>query len=235
MPTSGYPEKDVMKVAALFSGGKDSTYALHLLQQRGWTVDSLLTVVPESPESYMYHYPNVEWTRLQAEAIGIPQRSTGSRGEKEAELADLEEIMGCEEVDGFVSGAIASDYQWSRINGICHRLGRPLFSPIWRKDQRMLVEDMLSAGFRIIITGVYAHGFDESWLGLEIDREVLDRLRRLERRYGVSVSGEGGEIETFVVDGPCFSRAVDVREASREWARDSGTYRILDATLADKP
>jgi diphthine-ammonia ligase len=223
-----------MRVAALFSGGKDSTYALHLLQQRGWTVERLLTVVPESPESYMYHYPNVEWTRLQAEAMGIPQRSAGSRCEKEAELADLEELMRDEETGGFVSGAIASDYQWSRLNGICHRLGRPLFSPLRRKSQHLLMEDMLSAGFRMVITGVYAHGFDESWLGLEVDHEVLERLLGLERRYGVSVSGEGGEIETFVVDGPCFSRAIEIREASTEWARDSGTYRIAEAALVDR-
>lgn len=223
-----------MRVVALFSGGKDSTYALHLLQQRGWTVERLLTVVPESSESYMYHYPNVEWTRLQAQAMNIPQRLAGSRGEKEVELADLEGLMRDEETGGYVSGAIASDYQWSRINGICHRLGRPLFSPLWRKSQHLLMEDMLSAGFRIVITGVYAHGFDESWLGLEIDHEVLERLRRLERRYGVSVSGEGGEIETFVVDGPCFSRAIDIREASTEWTRDSGTYRIADAALVER-
>lgn len=223
-----------MRVAALFSGGKDSTYALHLLQQRGWTVDGLLTVIPENPESYMYHHPNVEWTGLQAQALGIPQRSVGSRGEKEAELADLEELMRDEDVDGFVSGAIASDYQWSRMNDICHRLGRPLFSPLWRKGQDMLVEDMLAAGFRIVITGAYAHGFDESWLGQEVDHALLERLRDLRRRYGVSVSGEGGEIETFVVDGPCFSRAIEIRDASREWTRDSGVYRIGDAALVDR-
>lgn len=222
-----------MRLAALFSGGKDSTYAIYLLQQQGWTVDRLLTVVPGNAESYMYHVPNIEWTRLQAEAMGIEQRFEDSDGRTEDEVRDLERMMAEEDSDGFVSGAIASDFQWSRINGVCHRLGRPLFSPLWRKDQRMLLEDMLEAGFRIIITGVYAEGLDESWLGLEIDPDVLLRLDALRERYGVSVTGEGGELETFVLDGPNFSKTVEVRDARRSWSRDSGTYEITEASLVD--
>jgi diphthine-ammonia ligase len=223
-----------MRIAALFSGGKDSIYALYLLQQQGWNVASLLTVRPRTQESYMYHFPNIEWTELQAEALGIAIRTTESDGEQESELADLERLMVEEEVDGFVSGAVASDYQWSRLNGICHELGKPLFSPLWRKDHRMAFQDMLVAGFRIVVSGTFAHGLGEEWLGREIDQQAFEELCGLGTRYRLSVSGEGGELETFVIDGPNFEKVVRIDEAEKRVSRDSGTFVIRKATLADR-
>jgi len=223
-----------MKIGALFSGGKDSTYALYLLQEQGWEISSLLTVVPKASDSYMFHYPNVRWTKLQSEAMGIPIKYRESAGLKEKELKDVEELMSREKCDGFVCGAIASDYQWSRLNEISQRLGRPLFSPLWRKDQSMLLEDMVAAGFRFMIVGVYAEGFDESWLGKVITSRSIRELERLRDKYRISVSGEGGEIETFVLDGPNFKKAVHVVEAETNWSRHAGNYTIREAVLESK-
>jgi predicted ATP pyrophosphatase (TIGR00289 family) len=139
-----------------------------------------------------------------------------------------------EDVDGYVSGAIASDYQWSRLNDIGHRLGRPLHSPLWRKDQSTLLEDMVHAGFEFMIVGVYAQGFDEGWLGKIITSDTIRDLEHLRDRYRISVSGEGGEIETFVLDGPNFLRALHVDEAESIWKRNSGTYEIASASLHEK-
>jgi ABC transporter with metal-binding/Fe-S-binding domain ATP-binding protein len=222
------------RASALFSGGKDSAYAIYLLQQQGWDIVSLLTVIPRNEGSYMFHHPNVEWTTLQSEALGIPLKTVGSDAEEEKELHDLETLMWGEDVDAFVSGAIASDYQWSRINDICDRLGRPLHSPLWRKEQRAIVEDMLDAGFRIIIVGTYAQGLDESWLGREITTDTLEELVKLEQRYGISVSGEGGEIETFVIDAPNFKWPIRIDEAEKVVSRDSGVYAIRSASLVSE-
>lgn len=223
-----------MRVSALFSGGKDSTYAIYLVQQQGWEVVSLLTVIPKAADSYMFHYPNVEWTRLQAESLGIPIRFKESSGEKEKELADVEELMRAEDVDGFVCGAIASDYQWSRLNEICHRLGKPLYSPLWRKDQVTLLNDMVSAGFKFMISGVFAHGFDETWLGKIITPMSIKELERLRDKYRISPSGEGGELETFVLDAPNFSKMIHVQEAHASWSKNSGTFTIKNASLEEK-
>lgn len=223
-----------MKVSVLFSGGKDSTYAAYLAQQQGWEIANLLTVLSDAEDSYMFHVPNIRWTSLQAEAMGLPITTKTSPGEKERELEDLEALMRETDVDGYVSGAIASDYQWSRLNGICHRLRKPLFSPLWRKDQSMLLEDMVQAGFEFMIVGVYAHGFDEGWLGKVITSDTIKELERLRDTYRISVSGEGGEMETFVLDGPNFSRSVHVEEAEARWRKDSGTYVIHKASLEKK-
>ena len=182
----------------------------------------------------MFHHPNVRWTSLQSKAMGIPLRTVECDAQQERELDDLEALMRDESVDGYLSGALASDYQWSRINAICHRLERPLFSPLWRKSQRVVLEDMLDAGFRIIVVGTYAQGLDESWLGREITDGALDELVELNRRHGISISGEGGELETFVLDAPNFSRPISIDEAERTVSRDSGTYDIKRATLGSR-
>ncbi len=223
-----------MKVSALFSGGKDSTYAIYLVQQQGWDVVSLLTVVPKASDSYMFHYPNVRWTELQAEAMGIRIKYRHSEGLKEKELEDVELLMKSEDVDGYVCGAIASDYQWSRFNEICHKLGKPLFAPLWRKDQVALLEDMVHAGFKFMIAGVYAEGFDESWLGKIITERSIRELEGMRDRYRISPSGEGGEIETFVLDGPNFSKVISIDEAEARWERHSGNYIIRQASLEEK-
>jgi ABC transporter with metal-binding/Fe-S-binding domain ATP-binding protein len=223
-----------MKLAALFSGGKDSTYALYLMQQQGFEIVSLLTVVPKASDSYMFHYPNILWTKLQAEAMGIPIKYRESSGLKEEELKDIEALMKEEQVDGFVCGAIASDYQWSRLNEICERLGKPLYSPLWRKDQLTLLEDMVSAGFKFMIAGVFAEGFDEGWLGKVITSQSIKELEKLRDKYRISVSGEGGELETFVLDAPIFSKTIHIEEAHSNWSRHSGNYSIKSAYLEKK-
>ena len=223
-----------MRIAALFSGGKDSTYAVYLAQQQGWDVVSLLTVVPKASDSYMFHYPNVRWTKLQATAMDIPIKYKESEGLKEKELEDVAELMRHESVDGYICGAIASDYQWSRFNEICHTIGKPLFAPLWRKDQVMLLEDMVQAGFKFMIAGVYAEGFDESWLGKIITSKSIRELEEMRDKYRISPSGEGGEIETFVLDGPNFSKAIYIEEAEARWQRHSGNYVIRQASLEEK-
>jgi ABC transporter with metal-binding/Fe-S-binding domain ATP-binding protein len=223
-----------MRVSALFSGGKDSTYALYLLQQQGWEVTSLLTVIPKASDSYMFHYPNIRWTRLQAEALGIPIKYRESQGLKEKELEDIEVLMKGDDADGFVCGAIASDYQRSRLDEICHRLGKPLFAPLWRKDQVVLLEDMVHAGLKFMVAGVYAEGFDEGWLGKIITSASIRELEKLRDDYRISPSGEGGEIETFVLDAPNFSKSIVIDEAETNWERHSGNYIIRKASLEDK-
>ena len=78
-----------MKIIALFSGGKDSTYALHEVIKQGHQVLGLLTVISKNPYSYMFHYPCINLTSLQAEALNIPIYTITSEGRKEEELDDL--------------------------------------------------------------------------------------------------------------------------------------------------
>ena len=79
-----------MKLAALFSGGKDSAYAIYLAKKLGHTVDVLLTLYPYSDESHLLHYPNINFTSLQSKSMKIPQligKITSNNSENEFENA----------------------------------------------------------------------------------------------------------------------------------------------------
>ncbi|HHE36679.1 MAG TPA: diphthine--ammonia ligase, partial [Candidatus Woesearchaeota archaeon] len=148
-----------MRLAVLFSGGKDSTYALHKALRRE-EVACLITIISKNKESYMFHTPNIDLTELQAKAIGLPLIKKETRGEKEEELRDLKEaiIRAKEEfsVEGIVTGAVESIYQATRIQRICDELGLWCFNPLWKKDQEELLRETLSHGFKTIISGVFA-------------------------------------------------------------------------------
>jgi ABC transporter with metal-binding/Fe-S-binding domain ATP-binding protein len=231
---------------SLFSGGKDSSFALYRAIEEGLDVRRLLTVHP-AEDSYMYHVPATELATLAAESIGIelvdvhPEdlagdagHDSGPRGDREVEpleaaLTDLaDDVPGG--LAGVTAGAIASEYQTSRIEALCERLGIDLFAPLWRRDPWELADEMLEAGFEILIIQVAAAGLDESWIGRTLDRAALADLRALEAEYGVHPLGEGGEFETLVVDGPHMARPIRV-EGEPAWEGTRGHLRIADASL----
>jgi ABC transporter with metal-binding/Fe-S-binding domain ATP-binding protein len=231
------PPFGCVKLAALFSGGKDSTYALYIAQQWGWDVRCLVSIIP-AKDSLMFHHPNIRMTEQLGSALGIPLVALESKEGEEEELETLRVLLSDlrdeEGLDGVVTGAIASDYQWSRINGVCEELDLKTFSPLWRKDGRMLLENMLDAGFEIMIVGVSAEGLDSSWLGRMMDRQALDDLLRLHEKHGINTSGEGGEYETLVLDAPNFTKKLRVDEMHVDWRRDCGTLVVRKASLVEK-
>ncbi|HYS71688.1 MAG TPA: TIGR00289 family protein, partial [Thermoplasmata archaeon] len=76
-------------MAALFSGGKDSTYAIYVAQQRGWEVTHLISIHPADPASMLYHVPNLHLTPLLAEALRIPLVQEEAGAGEDAELDAL--------------------------------------------------------------------------------------------------------------------------------------------------
>ena len=220
-----------MRVAALFSGGKDSVFAVYITQQYGWEVSHLVSLHPKKPDSWMFHSINIHLTDLLAKSIGVPLVKRVTAAEKEAELEDLAQALQDLEIDGVVSGAIASEYQRTRIEKVCDNLGLKSFSPLWHKNQELLLRDQVKAGFHIIIVGVFAEGFDETWLGRTIDEETIDALVSLQKKHGINIAGEGGEYETLVLSGPMFSKRLVIDESGKEWNRDSGVFQVKQAHL----
>ncbi len=222
-----------MDVAALFSGGKDSTYATYLAQQKGWTVKYLVSMMP-SEDSYLFHVPNTHLTNLHSEAMGISLKQAEVSGEPEEELGVLKDILAKLDIDGLITGAIASDYQWSRFNRICEEIGIECYSPLWRKDQMRVMQDIVRAGFEVIIAGVSAEGLDESWLGRKIDTPCLKDLETLEKENGINPSGEGGEYETLVLDGPNFMKRLEIKDVQKDWDGVRGQLIVNEAVLLKK-
>ena len=232
---------------SLFSGGKDSSWALYQALEEGLNVERLLTVHP-SEDSYMYHVPETQLASVAAESIGIELvevdpgdlnagNATDSAAQGDAELEPLEEALSdlADDIDlaGVTAGAIESEFQTSRIEEMCNRLGIDLLAPLWQRDPEALAAEMLDAGFEITILQVAAYGLDRSWLGRTLDADAIDELRALSDEYGVHLLGEGGEFETFVTNGPHMDQRIEL-EYDTEWNGDSGRVRITDARLSDE-
>jgi len=226
-----------MRLGVLFSGGKDSTLALHKAVEKE-EVGCLITVVSKNPQSYMFHTANVTLTSLQAEAMDLPLVEQMTEGKKEDELKDLEnairKALQAFGIEGVVSGAIESVYQASRIQRICHRLDLWCFNPLWKRDQRELLEEALRRRFETLVSGVFAYPLDGTWLGKQIDQALIERLFALAERYGISPSGEGGELETTVLNAPLFKKKIQILDAEVQARADSGVFTVKKAKLVQK-
>jgi diphthine-ammonia ligase len=226
-----------MKLAVLFSGGKDSCYAMYKAMETDDVV-CLISILSENPESYMFHTPNIELTKLQAEAIALPLIQKVTKGVKEEELKDLKaaiskavERLG---VEGIVTGAVKSVYQSERIRRICDELRLECVSPLWHMDEGRLLEELLEKGFKVMISGVFAYPLGKSWLGKTVDKDVIEDLIKMQGKYEISPAGEGGEIETTVLDAPFFRKALEVTGSRVHWEGDSGWLEVKKAALREK-
>ena len=216
-----------MKVLALVSGGKDSCYNALLCQKHGHTIIALGNLYPMDPDveeldSYMYQTVGHGLITAYAECTGLPlfrKRITGTSAEQgliyreecveNDEVEDLASLLlyakqQMPEIEAVSSGAIASDYQRSRVERICARLGLVSLAYMWHQPQSLLLQKMIDCGIDARLIKVAAAGLDpEKHLGKSIS-EMSQYLHRLRRQYGINVCGEGGEYETLTLDCPLF-------------------------------
>lgn len=226
-----------MKSAVLFSGGKDSVMALNYAINNGDDVEYLLSIKSENDESYMFHVPNIHLTDLISQAVEIPIIEVKTAGIKEEELEDLKEgfkqlkSLG---IEAIYTGALFSTYQKSRIEKLADELDIKAISPYWHKDPKEYMDLVIDSGFKVIISGVFAEGLDESWLGRTIDKEALSELEKISEKTYLHLAFEGGEAETLVIDGPIFKKRIEILEVDMDWHNDNGTYNVLEAKLVQK-
>ena len=228
-----------LRVCVLYTGGKDSCYALHWTILHGFEIGCLVTLEPPSWESLLFHYPGTRLVRLHAKALGLKlvSGSVGGVGE-ETELKALKNVLrravdvcGCE---GVVSGALLSDYQRLRFAVIAEELGLRSYTPLWRVDQAEYMRSLVREGFKVLVLSVSAYGVPEDIVGRVLDGNDVERIIQLARVYGFNPAFEGGEAETFVVDAPLFRYRIDVRGVRRKLTSYHVVYEIQDARLVPK-
>ena len=227
-----------MKLAALFSGGKDSTYAIYLAKKLHHSVEVLLTLYPHSSESHLLHHPNITFTSLQSESMKIPQLVEEiSSTDAETEFKKLEKLIILAKenysIEGIVHGGILSKYQKDNFSLICERNNLEIISPLWNKNPESYMKELLEENFEYIISSVSSDGLDNSWLGKIIDKSGLQHLKNLQSKFEFNLNFEGGEAETFVINCPLFEKPLFIQDSSTEWDGYRGRFEILEAKLKD--
>ncbi len=227
------------RAAALFSGGKDSTYACAKSLEQGYEVACLLTMFSENRESYMLHTAEIELTELSARAMGIPRLVGRTAGKEQEELLDIKRAV--EEAKnefGFgtlVTGAIASVYQKNRIETIARDCGLKVFSPLWGANQASYLRTLVSEGYRFLVTSVSAEGLDRRWLGRKVGSNEVEELIGLSTKFRFNAAFEGGEAETLVLDCPVFKNGkIRVLDSIVEWNGYFGRLKVNKAILESK-
>jgi ABC transporter with metal-binding/Fe-S-binding domain ATP-binding protein len=196
-----------MSWAALTSGGKDSILSIQKAIDSGKDVEYIVTVRPDNRDSFMFHSANLDAVAAIAKVSGMKYKEILTHGRKEEELVDLERGLASLDVEGVIAGAIASVYQAERVKAITDRLGVLLFTPLWHMDTEVLLREVSQRMDSIIIVTAAA-GLDERFLGLHIDDDLIQRLKRVAAVHRINLAGEGGEYETLTLNAPFYSRPI---------------------------
>ena len=250
-----------MRVAILASGGKDSTYACWWAIMQGWKVECLITIHITNDDSMMFQIPNTSIAGLQAHSMGVPWLPILSDGRQEEEISDLENgingltnvnytferiVLDTEviefpdnlllqlanlEIDALVVGALRSDYQKTRIERMCEKLGLISYCPLWHHNPEEHMHSLIEHGFDVRIVSVSTDGLGEEWLGQKITQDSLEELTRISAKYRFNLDGEGGEFETIVVDAPHMSQPIAVSGHSN-WKGTRGSWILESAELS---
>ena len=250
-----------MRLAALFSGGKDSTFAIFLAKSAGHTIECLITIRPASDESLLFHYPNSEMTQHLSKAMQIPlvtvplqdrtqiisrediqdqNSNSGSNGmsDRDKEVMAIDEALSraktIYDIEGIVHGGIASNFQKKAFEAVCKKYSLHTLAPLWGADQQRYMRELVDNNFTVMIVGVSAMGLEKEWLGRIIDKDHLARLSELSKKCGFNLAFEGGEAETLVIDCPLYSKRLDIKRSNVKWDGQRGIFEILEAELIDK-
>ena len=225
-----------MKLACLFSGGKDSTYAIHLAKQQGHDVVCLLSIFPKSEESHLLHHPNLKWTKLQSISMKIPQLIISSNSdETNDELIVMEKLLQTAKdefkIDGLVHGGIKSKFQKEKFETLCTKLNLVSIAPLWNTEPKQYMNKLVDSNFNFLMITVSSDGLDEQWLGKIILKSDIELLTNLSDKFEFNLNFEGGEAETFVIDCPLFSHSIKINQFTKNWDGYRGRFEIVDAEL----
>ena len=206
----------IMEVAVLYSGGKDSTYAIAKCLEKKWKIKYLLSVKPTRNDCYLFHFPTVEHTKELANILGLKHiYATCDVADPQQEAQIVKEIVEKNPVDAVILGGTGlQETQLRSIRDALFPLGIEAFASHTGTDHENLVKEMVEKGYDIRIAQVAVEGLGEAWVGKKLTPENFRELEQRSQQFGFHIGGEGGHYDTFVVDGPIFSKKLDIIEAA---------------------
>jgi len=228
-----------VRLASLYSGGKDSNFSIFRAQRIGHEISCLVTIHPKADDSLFFHYPNSWVTRYLAEAMhkpyyGFKVDSVSKDAEVEALDKAISHVKSIYDIQGIVHGGITSRFQNDLFQKICSKHKLAMIVPLWHIPPSIYMHELIDNKFQVKVVGVSALGLDRTLLGMSLDNDLLDKLEYLSKKYSFNLSFEGGEAETLVTDCPMFSKKLDIKSANILWDGQRGIFEILEVALVPK-
>ena len=206
----------------MYSGGKDSNFAVQYALERGWNIKYLLSVKPTRTDCYLFHFATVEHTPLQAEALGLKHYLLScSVADPKKEAAIVEKFVAykqktkAEKVDAVLLGG--TGLQATQIRSLQDALrpyGIEVFAAHSGLDHETIFREMIDKGFEIVITQVASDGLPK-WLGKTITKDNFDELKKDSEKYGFHIGFEGGYADSFVVNAPAFEKKILIEDKQK--------------------
>jgi uncharacterized protein (TIGR00290 family) len=202
-----------VKILLSWSSGKDSAWALHVLnQQHPGAVAALLTTLNESVDRVAMHGVRRELLEAQAAAAGLPLWQVPlpdpcSNEIYEARMRDaMRRAVGEQFTHVAFGDLFLEDVRRYREDRLAGTGLDPLF-PIWGIPTARLAGRMIEAGLRARIACVDTRVLPASFVGREFDDELLRDLPQ-----SIDPCGEHGEFHTCVYAGPMFRESLVLDE-----------------------
>ena len=225
-----------MDVAILYSGGKDSTYAIEFCRNKNWNIKYLISVKPNRNDCYLYHFATVELTQELSKILGYKQfylTCNIADPKKEAEL--VKNIIAKNKIDALVLGGIGlQETQLRSLQKALMPLNVEVFASHAGYDHEELIKEMLNKGYKILITQVATDG-GKKWLGQYISKDNFEEFKKDSIKYGYHIGLEGGYMDTLVTDGPIFKKKIEIINFEKIFESEyNGYIKINNYKIIDK-
>ncbi len=197
----------MIKAVVSWSGGKDSCFAAMHAIASGIVPTVLLNVLNEEGKISRSHGIPAPVLEAQALAMNLPIKTIASSwAEYETKfttaLIELKEQYGLTHA---IFGDIDLDDHREWEEKVCKAAGLTAVLPLWKKDRKQLVMQMLENGIKTIIVSCNEK-MGEKFLGLLITRDLIKELEALD----IDPCGEEGEFHTLVTDCTLFKDPIKV-------------------------
>ncbi len=184
-----------------WSGGKDSCYAAMLAQQQGYNLKGFLNILSEEGQTSRAHGIPPQILKAQAAAANLPiQLVAASWQAYEQKFTEaLQEAKENLNISDVVFGDIDLEEHRQWEEKVCKKAGLQIVLPLWKKDRKSLVLQMIADGMRMMIVSCNTQ-MGAAFLGRTLDKELVHELETL----GIDPCGEEGEFHTLVTDCKMF-------------------------------
>ena len=199
------------KILLSWSSGKDSAWSLHVLRQRSDVeVVGLLTTINTHFQRVAMPCTGYELLKAQAAAARLPLWEVPLPWPCSNEVYEQAMAAACasavsEGISAIAFGDLFLEdvrrYREDRLRGTGLE---PIF-PIWGRDTRELISEMIDRGLRARIVCVDPAKLPADFAGHDLDYELVDRMPT-----GVDPCGENGEFHTFAYAGPMFYEPIAI-------------------------